>query len=83
MANLAVLNTFLEVASLSGPLRFWAEAEKETRCALKHRGWQGKRNNLLRALRRDGHRILRHVPLFPRGACPPEVLSHKHPDYLT
>ncbi len=31
MADLAVLNTFLEVASLSGPLRFRAEAEKETR----------------------------------------------------
>ncbi len=31
MVDLAVLNTFLEVASLSGPLRFWTEAEKETR----------------------------------------------------
>ncbi len=30
-ADLAVLNTFLEVASLSGPLRFRTEAEKDTR----------------------------------------------------
>ncbi len=29
-ADLAVLNTFLEVASLSGPLRFRTEAEKQT-----------------------------------------------------
>ncbi len=29
-ANLDVLNTFLEVASLSGPLRFRAEAERKT-----------------------------------------------------
>ncbi len=40
------------------------------RCTLKHRGWQGIRNDLLRALRRDGHRIMRWTPLFPRGAGP-------------
>ncbi len=31
MAYLAVLDMFLEVASLSGPLRFRAEAERRTR----------------------------------------------------
>ncbi len=29
-ANLAVLETFLEVASLSGPIHFWPEAERHT-----------------------------------------------------
>ncbi len=38
------------------------------RCALKH--WQGWQADLLRALRRDGHRVMRCTPLFPRGACP-------------
>ena len=38
------------------------------RCALEQRqGWQ---NDLLRALRRDGHRVMRCTPLFPRGSWP-------------
>ncbi len=52
------------------PGRRLREKLAEVRCALNHRGWQGKRNNLLRALRRDGHHMLRCVPLLPKGACP-------------
>ncbi len=38
------------------------------RCALEH--WHGQQTDLLRALRRDGHRVMRSIPLFPRGAGP-------------
>ncbi len=40
------------------------------RCALEHHTWQGWQTDLLRALRRDVHRIPRCMPLFPSGACP-------------
>ncbi len=50
------------------------------RCALKHRqGWQ---NDLLRALRRDRHCIMRWTPLFPREGRPSIVLGQRRQDVL-
>ncbi len=73
-AELAALKTPEGVASISAPLRFRAE---ETEMCARWRSLRpgtpyvaGLAADLLRALRRAGHRVSRCTPLFPRGAGP-------------
>ncbi len=68
-ADLAALETPEGVASFPAPLHFWAEeTERNARWRpLRPGHWQGWQTDLLRALRRDGHRVMRCTPLFPRG----------------
>ncbi len=64
----------LETSQLASQFRYVSGWERlrevlaGDHCALEH--WQGWQTDLLRALRRDGHRVMRCTPLFPRGACP-------------
>ncbi len=64
---LAALKTSEEVTSLPVPLRFWAETERSAHGKPLHPETPaGLAEQSLRALRRDGHNIMRCTPLFHR-----------------
>ncbi len=85
MADLSVVRMFLEVARLSGPLRFWAEAKRRTRwrfLCLEAQRMAGVTERSPEGTEERRAPYSEVCTALPQRGLPPVALDRNHQDHL-